>query len=229
MPDIADARYGRIPMTRTIKIDFVSDVVCPWCAVGLGNLDVALQRLDGEVAVDLRFQPFELNPDMPREGEDRVEHLGRKYGLDPAQQAANREKLRALAAKVGVDIAVGEGGRIYNTFDAHRLLHWAGLEGRQPALKRELLAAYHGRTQDPSDPEVLVAAAASAGLDADAAREVLASGRYAEEVREAERAWRRAGINGVPAVVVAERYLISGAQPPEIFEQAIRKAAAEAG
>lgn len=215
-------------MARTVKIDFVSDVSCPWCAIGLSNLDIALQRLEGEAAADLRFQPFELNPHMPPEGEDRVEHLARKYGVDRAQQAANREKLRALAANVGFDIATADAGRIYNTFDAHRLLHWAQLEGRQPALKRALLAAYHSHMQDPSDPDVLVAAAESVGLDRDAARDVLASGRYADEVREAERAWRRAGVSGVPAVVIGDRYLISGAQPPETFEQAIRKALSEA-
>jgi predicted DsbA family dithiol-disulfide isomerase len=165
---------------------------------------------------------------MAPEGEGRVEHLGRKYGLDPAQQAANREKLRALGAKVGVEIGTGEGGRIYNTFDAHRLLHWAELQGRQPALKRALLAAYHGRAEDVSNRDVLVAAAQSAGLDAEAAREVLASGRYAEEVREAERVWIRAGVSGVPAVVIGDRYLVSGAQPPEVFEQVIRKALSEA-
>jgi predicted DsbA family dithiol-disulfide isomerase len=214
-------------MARTVKIDFVSDVSCPWCAIGLGNLDIALKRLEGEAAADLNFQPFELNPQMAPEGEDRVEHLARKYGMDRAQQAASREKLRAIGANAGVDIATGEGGRIYNTFDAHRLLHWAGLKGRQPELKRALLGAYHGRMQDPSDHEVLVAAAEAVGLDGDAAREVLASGRYAEEVREAERAWVRAGVNGVPAVVIGGRYLVSGAQPPEVFEEVIRKALAE--
>ena len=180
-------------MARTVKIDFVSDVSCPWCAIGLANLDVALKRLEGEAAADLRFQPFELNPHMPPEGEDRVEHLARKYGLDRAQQAANREKLRALAANVGFEIATADGGRIYNTFDAHRLLHWAQLEGRRrrsaprrPALKRALLAAYHSHMQDPSDHDVLVAAAESVGLDRDAARDVLASGRYADEVRDME-------------------------------------------
>lgn len=215
-------------MTRTVKIDFVSDVSCPWCAIGLGNLDVALKRLEGEVTADLRFQPFELNPQMPPEGEDRFEHLARKYGVDHAQAAANREKLRALAANVGFEIATGDGGRVYNTFDAHRLLHWAQLEGRQAALKRALLAAYHSRMQDPGDHEVLVAAAQSVGLDGDAARDVLALGRYADEVRDAERAWLRAGVSGVPAVVIGDRYLISGAQPPETFEQVIRKALSEA-
>lgn len=215
-------------MTKKIKIDFVSDVSCPWCVIGLGNLDVALKRLEGDAEAEVRFQPFELNPDMPPEGESRFENVARKYGAGRAQAIVNRQKQRALAANVGFDMVTTDESRFYNTFDAHRLLHWAHLEGRQQALKRALLAAYHTHMQDPSDHDVLVAAAASVGLDRGAAREVLTSGRYADEVREAEGAWQRAGITGVPAVVVDGRYLITGAQPPEAFEEVIRKAMSEA-
>jgi predicted DsbA family dithiol-disulfide isomerase len=214
---------------RTITIDFVSDVSCPWCVIGLGNLDVALKRLEGLVEPDIRFQPFELNPGLPPEGENRYDNVARKYGTGHAQAKANRERQRDLAAKVGFDMVTAEDSRFYNTFDAHRLLYWAQGEGHQPALKRALLAAYHTDMQAPNDHEVLVAAAASVGLDRATAREVLASGRYADEVREAEQAWLRAGVTGVPAVVVEGRYLISGAQPPEAFEQVIRKALSEAG
>lgn len=214
-------------MPRPITIDFVSDVSCPWCVIGLGNLDVALQRLEGLVEADIRFQPFELNPNLPPEGENRYDNVLRKYGADHAQAKANRERQRALAAQVGFDMVTAEDSRFYNTFDAHRLLHWARLEGRQSALKRALLAAYHTHMQAPSDHDVLVAAAASVGLDRDAARDVLASGRYAKDVRETEETWLRAGITGVPAVVVEGRYLLTGAQPPEAFEQLIRKALAE--
>jgi predicted DsbA family dithiol-disulfide isomerase len=213
---------------RTIKIDFVSDVSCPWCVIGLGNLDAALERLRGLVEADVRFQPFELNPGLPPAGEDRYDNVARKYGIGRVQAKANREKQRALAGKVGFDMVAPEDSRFYNTFDAHRLLHWAQLEGRQPALTRALLAAYHSHGQNPSDHEVLVAAAASVGLDGDAAREVLASGRYADEVRDTEQAWLKAGVTGVPAVVVDGRYLISGAQPPEAFEQVIRTVLSEA-
>ena len=216
-------------MTTTIKIDFVSDVSCPWCVIGLGNLDAALKRLEAQgVEADLRFHPFELNPGMPPEGELRFDNVARKYGVGREQAIANREKQRALAAKVGFDMVTTDESRFYNTFDAHRLLHWAELEGRQEALKRALLAAYHAHMQDPSDRDVLVAAAASVGLDREAAREVLASGRYADEVRDAQAKWRRAGVSGVPAIVIGGRYLLSGAQPPEVFEQSIRQAAAEA-
>lgn len=211
-------------MPRTIAIDFVSDVSCPWCVIGLGNLDVALKRLEGLVEADIRFHPFELNPDLPPEGEDRYDNVARKYGTGQSQARANRERQRALAAQVGFDMVTAEDSRFFNTFDAHRLLHWAYGEGRQQDLKRALLAAYHTHMQPPSDHVVLEAAAESVGLDRAAAREVLTSGAYAEEMRKAEREWLQAGVRGVPAVVIEGRYLINGAQPPEAFERVIRQA-----
>ena len=215
-------------MTKPLKIDFVSDVSCPWCVIGLGGLETALQRLDGVVEADIHFQPFELNPSMPPEGQNIVEHITGKYGSTREQSAANREAIKARAAGVGFAMATSEDSRIYNTFDAHRLLHWAGIVGGQAALKHALFEAYFTLGQNMSDPAVLAAAAEKAGLDGSAAREVLASGRYAEEVRAAERRWQAAGINSVPAVVINDRYLISGGQPPEAFEQALRSIAAEA-
>jgi predicted DsbA family dithiol-disulfide isomerase len=214
-------------MTKTVKIDFVSDVSCPWCVIGLGNLDVALKRLEGQLTADIRFQPFELNPGLPPEGESRFDNVARKYKVGREQAIANRERQRGLAAAVGFDMVTTDESRFYNTFDAHRLLHWARIEGRQEELKRALLAAYHTNMQNPGDHDVLVAAAESVGLEGAAAREVLASGRYTDEVRDAEEKWQRAGISSVPAVVVNDRYLISGAQPPEAFEQALRKAVSE--
>jgi predicted DsbA family dithiol-disulfide isomerase len=211
---------------KTLKIDFVSDVVCPWCAIGLASLETALKRVGGEIGSELHFHPFELNPQMGPEGEDIVEHLGRKYGIDAAQITRNREAIRQRGAAVG--FRFGGRDRTWNTFDAHRLLHWAGLEGRQHELKRELLAAYHGDGENPSDPEVLVRRAVAAGLDGDRAREVLASGAYADEVRAEEKHWLELGIHSVPAVVVNDRHLISGGQPPEVFEQALRQIAAQA-
>ena len=206
-----------------LEIDFVSDVVCPWCAIGLASLEQALQRLGGEVEVALRFRPFELNPQMVPEGEPIGEHLARKYGLAPAQLERNREAIRARGAALG--FGFGPRDRIWNTFDAHRLLHWAALEGRQPALKRALLQAYHGRGENVASHEVLVRAAAEAGLDAGRAREVLDGDLYAREVRADERAWLDAGIRAVPAVVIDGRHLIEGGQPPEVFEQALRQLA----
>ena len=215
-------------MSRTLTIDFVSDVVCPWCVIGLRGLEIALERLQGEVDAQIRFHPFELNPDIAAEGENIVDHIGRKYGSTPEQLAANRATIRARAADVGFAIAMSDESRIYNTFDAHRLLHWAGLEGRQQALEHALFAAYFSKGLNPADPAILVAAAGEAGLDVARAAEVLRSGVYADEVRAGERLWQSRGISAVPAVIVNERYLISGGQPPEAFEQALRNIAAEA-
>jgi predicted DsbA family dithiol-disulfide isomerase len=210
-----------------MKIDFVSDVSCPWCVVGLGGLEEALGRVGDLVSADIHFQPFELNPNMPPEGQNIVEHVAQKYGATPQQSAANRAAIHARAAEVGFTMKTGEQSRIYNTFDAHRLLHWAGIVGGQAALKRALFDAYFTNGQNPSDPDTLVAVAETAGLDGAEAREVLTTGRYAQEVRDAERRWQAAGITAVPAVIINDRYLISGGQPAAAFEQALRTIAAE--
>jgi len=215
-------------MARPIKIDFVSDVSCPWCIIGLRGLEEALARTGDVVDAEISFQPFELNPGMPPEGQNLVEHITQKYGSTPEQSAANREMIRARAAALGFTMAMSDQSRIYNTFDAHRLLHWAEQSGRQAALKHKLFEAYFTQGKSPADHDVLVAAAEKAGLDGAAAREVLASGRYAEEVRQAEQLWQSRGINAVPAVVIDGRYLISGGQPVEAFEQALRQIAGQA-
>ena len=187
-----------------MRIDFISDVACPWCAVGLNALEQALDRLGEAIPVKLHFQPFELNPTMAPEGADAGEYLRGKYGMSEAQLAQNRVVLRERGAAVG--FSFGDRARVWNTFDAHRLLHWAGLPG-QPAqaqreLKHALLRAYHGEGRNPGAPEVLADAAAAAGLDVEEAREVLASGRYADEVRAAEQHWQHAGIRSVPSFVI---------------------------
>ena len=215
-------------MTRRLKIDFVSDVSCPWCVIGLGGLEEALRRVGGLVEADIHFRPFELNPDMPPEGQNIAEHIAIKYSATPEQLAGSRAAIKARAAEVGFVIATGPESRIYNTFDAHRLMHWAAIEGRQYALKRALFEAYFTHGKNPGDHEVLMDVAAQAGLDADAAREVLASGRYAEEVRADERRWREADIHAVPTLIIDDRYMISGGQPADAFERALRKIAAKA-
>lgn len=209
-------------------IDFVSDVVCPWCAIGLKSLEQALRHLDGQVTAELHFRPFELNPQMAPEGEDATEHLAHKYGITPEQIAQNREGIRQRGAAVGFTFDMAKRSRIYNTFDAHRLLHWAELQGKQPALKLALLEAYFGRGEDVSSHDVLARVAGEVGLDAAAAREVLDSGQYADETREQERFYQQQGIRAVPSVIVNGKYLIQGGQPPEVFEQTLRKIAAEA-
>ena len=212
-----------------MKIDFVSDIACPWCAVGLNALEIALQRIGGDIPVQLHFQPFELNPQMGHDGQDAVEHLSAKYGIGPEQIAKNQAVIRERGAAVG--FSFGARGRVWNTFDAHRLLHWAGAEGpegAQRSLKHALLQAYHGQGQNPSDTEVLLAAATQAGLDEARARAVLGSDEFSADVRKAEDFWQQAGIRSVPSVVVNDRHLIQGGQPPEVFEQALRQIASEA-
>ena len=211
---------------RTLRIDFVSDVSCPWCAVGLASLERALDALKDEVRAELHFQPFELNPQMPPQGEDVGEHIAKKYGMTHAQLAQNQENIRQRGAAVGFTFAHQDTRRIYNTFDAHRLLHWAEGSGRQHALKRALLAAYFTDGQDVGDHEVLARAAASAGLDGAEARAILASDRHATEVRAQEQFFQRAGIHSVPAIIINRQHLISGGQPPEVFERALRQLAA---
>ena len=214
-------------MTRHLKIDFVSDVVCPWCAVGLYGLEEALRRTADVVDADITFQPFELNPAMRPEGQNIGEHIAEKYGSTPQQSAASREMIKSRAAGVGFAINYSDHSRIYNTFDAHRLLHWAKTVGRQLELKRALLKANFTAAENVSDRDVLIAAAVSAGLDAEQAREVLTSGRYADEVRKDEQLWLSRGINSVPGIVINGKWLVSGGQPPEALEQALRSIAEE--
>jgi predicted DsbA family dithiol-disulfide isomerase len=210
-----------------LKIDFVSDIACPWCAVGLGALEKALERLDGEVQADLHFQPFELNPQMGPGGQDLGEHLTQKYGSTPEQQAQIRQTIAARGAEVGFTFHPGGRGRVYNTFNAHRLLHWAEGQGAgaQHALKKAFLDSYQGRAECVEDSEVLLAGVASAGLDVAAARAVLASDAHTSEVRERQQFYTQAGIRSVPAVIINDRHLISGGQPVEVFEQALRRIA----
>jgi predicted DsbA family dithiol-disulfide isomerase len=210
-----------------IRIDFVSDIVCPWCAIGLAALERAIARVGDEVAVELHVQPFELNPDMAPEGEAIDEHLARKYGLSPAELEQNRTRLRERGAEVGVDFALGARTRTYNTFDAHRLLHWAATQGRALELKRALLRAYFTDGEDVSDHGTLARTAASAGLSAQDAANVIASGDYADAVRADEQAFLRAGISSVPAIVFDREYLVSGGQPVDVFENVLRRIASQ--
>ena len=212
-------------MNSRLKIDFVSDVSCPWCVIGLRSLEQALERVGEEISAQIHFQPFELNPQMPPEGQGIAEHIAQKYGSTPEQLLENQENIRARAAALGFEFNTDRRSRVYNTFDAHRLLHWAALEGHQHALKRALFAAYFTEGRNPSDHGVLVDVASQAGLDPERAREVLESGRYADEVRERERHYGRQGIHAVPSVIVNDKYLIQGGQPTDVFEEALRKIA----
>ena len=216
-------------MTPMLKIDFVSDISCPWCAIGLASLEQALGRMDGVVAVDLHFQPFELNPQMPAGGQDISEHLTQKYGSTPEQQAQMRATIGQRGADVGFAFNPSGRGRIYNTFNAHRLLHWAGLTSapEQLALKKALLVACHGQSQAMESHDVLLDVVAQAGLDVSRAKAILDSDEFAAEVREAQAFYAGQGIRSVPAVIINDRHLISGGQPAAVFEQALRQIAAE--
>jgi len=214
-------------MSTPLKIDFVSDVSCPWCVVGLRALTQALEGLGDEVKADIHFQPFELNPNMPPEGQDINEHIFEKYGSTPEQSRQNREVIRQRGAALGFTFSQGD-RRIYNTFDAHRLLHWAELEGKQQALKEALFAAYFTDHANPSDHEVLAAVAEQVGLDRQRAEAILASGEYAAEVRELEQLWVSRGVSSVPTIVFNDRYAVSGGQPVEAFTDAIRQIIVEA-
>jgi predicted DsbA family dithiol-disulfide isomerase len=193
------------------------------------SLEQALARTRGQVEAEFHFQPFELNPQLGIEGEDAVEHLQRKYGMPAEQLAANQEAIRRRGAELGFTFDMDRRRHIYNTFDAHRLLHWAEAEGgdHQRDLKHALLRAYFTDGRNVADHDTLVEIAASAGLPADGARAVLGSDRFGEEVRIAEQYFQQAGIHAVPAVILERKHLISGGQPVEVFEQALRQVAAE--
>ena len=210
-----------------MKIDFVSDVSCPWCAIALKSLEAAIAKLGGQVAPQLHFQPFELNPGIGKAGQDIVEHLAEKYGSSASEIQRSQELIRARGAELGFTFDLQRRTRIYNTFDAHRLLHWAHAEGRQHALKDALFAAYFTEGRDPSDPNVLLDLVARVGLDTGRARQILSSDEYASEVRARERFYQDHGIHAVPAVIVNDRYLVQGGQPVQVFEELLKRFAGE--
>lgn len=213
-----------------LRIDFVSDVVCPWCAIGLASLEQAIERLRDVTRVEIHFRPFELNPQMGPEGEDIAEHLQKKYGMSAAQLAANQEAIRQRGAALGFTFDMDRRSRTYNTFDAHRLLHWASIEGSQATLKHALLRTYFTDGRNVADHAVLADVAGSAGLPAERTQAILGGDDYAAEVRAEEQFFQRHGINAVPAVIIEQRHLISGGQPVEVFERALREIAmAKAG
>jgi predicted DsbA family dithiol-disulfide isomerase len=213
-------------MAKRLRIDFVSDVSCPWCVIGLKALEEALQRIGDEISTELHFQPFELNPQMDAAGEDIAQHLKKKYGATSEQSASTRDAISARGAELGFRFNMDKRGRIYNTFDAHRLLHWAELEGHQLALKHALFVAYFTEGKNPSDRTVLADIAATVGLDRTRAAAILDSDLYADEVRARERFYTEKGIHAVPAVVINDRHLIQGGQPVDVFERSIRQIAA---
>ncbi|WP_353218182.1 DsbA family oxidoreductase [Sandarakinorhabdus sp.] len=216
------------PQPQPLRIDFVSDIVCPWCVIGLKSLEAALAEIGDEVTADWHFHPFELNPNMACEGENSAEHVARKYGRPPEEGAAARSHIKTMGENLGFTFKGGPDSMIWNTFDCHRLLHWAEKAGPERslahALKMALFEAHFTNAQPLNDPETLITAATTAGLDPDAAREVLASGRYADDVRTAEHWWREEqDISAVPAIIFNGKYAIMGGQPPATFVKVIRR------
>jgi predicted DsbA family dithiol-disulfide isomerase len=217
-------------MKPTIKIDYVSDVACPWCAVGLGNLNQAISQCSDKANFEVHFHPFGLNPNMPLGGQDAIEHLTEKYGLTVEQVNANQANIRIKALEAGFDFHPEGRKRVYNTFDSHRLLHWAGQEfglEKQATLKKELLNTYFCLAVNLDDQKNLLDAVTRSGLDKDRAQEVLQNNEFSKEVREAESTYTNAGISSVPSIILNDQYLLQGAQPAEsfvnAFEQLIQK------
>jgi predicted DsbA family dithiol-disulfide isomerase len=214
----------------TIKIDYVSDVACPWCAVGLGNLNKAMAQLKDQLNFEVHFRPFELNPNMPLGGQDAIEHLTEKYGLSVEQVKANQSNIRAKAMEAGFVFHPEGRKRVYNTFNAHRLLYWAAKEhgpDKQAALKKEFLNTYFCLAVNLDDKKNIIDAVKRAGLDPERAKNILDTDEFSKEVREEESTYINAGINSVPAIILNDQYLVQGAQPPEsfvnVFEQILQK------
>ena len=213
-----------------LTVDIWSDIVCPWCYIGKRRFEAALARFSHANDVEVTFHSFELDPRSAKvHAASHVEHLANKYRVTPAQAQQMIDRVTAAGADAGLELHLDKahGG---NTFDAHRLLHWAGLQNAdaQSKLKHALLTAYHGRAENPGARDVLLRGAGEAGLDIERAAAILDSDEYAAEVRERERHWQQLGINSVPAVIIDDRHLISGGQPPEVFERALRELTAVA-
>ncbi|MBF6031851.1 DsbA family oxidoreductase [Pseudomonas sp. P155] len=212
-------------MNRAVKIDFVSDVVCPWCALGATALEQAIRNLAGEVDVELTYKPFELNPDMSAEGEHAIEHMMRKYGRSAEQVADRNAMIIERGEQIGFHFDLEKRSHFHNTFDAHRLLFWAATQGRQRELKRALLKAYFTDGKNPNDHATLVTLAEAVGLDGPRAQALLATAEFSQPVRELERFYQQRGIDSVPAVVIDDKQVIPGSQSVAYYEQALRQAA----
>jgi len=214
-------------MSIQLKIDIVSDVSCPWCIIGYQALNQALTNLAPDIQADITWQPFELNPQMPKEGQEITEHITQKYGISEQQAEQNRAAIGDRGLSVGYEFGHRGGGRIYNTFDAHRLLHWAHELGKQTELKLALFDLYFQQSGNPSDHQQLLKVVEHIGLDGATAKQILDSDKYTAEVRSQQQHYHAAGVSSVPAVIVNDKHLISGGQPSEVFEQALRQIAEE--
>ncbi|MDF1732023.1 MULTISPECIES: DsbA family oxidoreductase [unclassified Minwuia] len=214
-------------MTQPLRIDIVSDVMCPWCIIGYRQLAEALDATG--TAHDIHWHPFELNPDMPPEGQNVREHIAEKYGSTPEQSDKSRKQMTAIGADLGFDFRYTDDMRMHNTFNAHQLLHWADTQGRKHDLKLALFTAHFTDGRDLSDDAVLADVASETGLDRAEALAVLADQRFATDVRQIENFWLQQGIRGVPAVVLDRKHLVTGAQGVENYTSILGQLAKGAG
>ena len=208
---------------QSLRVDIVSDVVCPWCIIGYLQLMKALEALSGQFEPEIYWHPFELNPDMPEQGQDLREHLVQKYGPQAGSGQSVRSRLTGLGESLGFQFDYYEGMRMVNTFRAHQLLHWAALQGKQTDLKLGLFKAFFTCREDVNDPDVLVQVVERTGLDAGEARVVLDSGLYADAVRTEEAHWRDRDVYAVPMFLFQEKYQVPGAQEADTFIKVLKK------
>lgn len=214
-------------MSKHLKLDIVSDVSCPWCIIGYLSLQQALTRLAPDTSTEITWQPFELNPNMPKEGQDITEHITEKYGISVEQSNQNRMMIKQRGFELGYEFGTRSGGRIYNTFDAHRLLHWAKEFDKQTVLKLALFDLYFKQNGNPSDHQQLLDVSQNVGLDPVTAKKVLVSNEYKQDVRALQHHYQSQGISSVPAVIINNKHLISGGQSADVFEQAMIEIAKE--
>jgi len=209
-------------MPKPMRIEVISDIICPWCVIGLRELERALERMTDVVDASLHFHPYELDPARPLEGEKVDDIYKQRFGKTFEEAAPQQENIRARAAALGFTMNMKKDSRIYNTFDAHRMLHWAELKGKQLAFKHALFTAHFTENRNISDYDVLAELAVSVGLDGTEANKVLVDGLYADDVRKAEQYWQSAGVRSVPGFVIDGKHFISGGQPADVFEKALR-------
>ena len=210
-------------MTEKLKLDIISDVVCPWCIVGFNHLNTAIEELGIQDKVEIQWQPFELNPDMPAEGEELTAHIARKYGSSKEDSDKARERIKQAGGKYGFEFNYFEGMKIVNTFDAHVLLHYAEQIGKQMALKMRLFSAFFTEQKDVSNQQVLLQEAAAVGITEEQAIAALNNQELKQNVRALEQQWQQMGVSGVPTVVFNRTSALTGAQPQETFKQVLQE------
>ena len=199
------------------RIDIVSDVVCPWCIIGYKRLEKALEMIKGQADVEIHWHPFELNPDMPQGGENLRAHLAAKYGTTLEGSIKARANLTKIGSELGFTFDYFDEMKMFNTFKAHQLLHYAREYNKEHVLKMRLFSAFFGERKEIDQTDVLLAEAFAVGLDETETRLVLQEERYANAVRTEEREWAARGVQSVPTFVFNDTYGFAGAQEPEVM------------